>query len=165
MADKWQSQDLNTLTLTPEPRGLCVCGKEGCGQPQHPFQQTASSCVVAMLLSRCAPHAVGLSGTDKAVRQGWGHQTCPSPWLHSPASCPGSHSRERPGLRGPWRPFGGLTRSQSGWPHPMQPMRTKAQSKARLLGLVLLPTQDMPTPSPSIQAKPAPTSPAVHLPQ
>lgn len=72
MVDKWQSQDLNTLTLTPEPRGLCVCGTEGCRQPQHPFQQTAASCVAAMLLSRCAPHAVGLSGTDKAVGQGWG---------------------------------------------------------------------------------------------
>lgn len=77
MVDKWQSQDLNAVTLTPEPRDSCVlvcvppciCGREGGTHfsTRAPLLSQASSCAAAMSLGRWGPRATRLSGTDRAA--------------------------------------------------------------------------------------------------
>lgn len=105
--DKGQSPDVDAVTLTPEPRDpcgsfKCVYGREGGGRSQHPCQPAVLSArqglfrVVTMLFSIWGPCATGASGTD-------GHQSCPSPEVHSPSPHPGRHSRERPDS---WRGLG-----------------------------------------------------------
>lgn len=81
----------------------CLWERRGWGSHSTHYSQQpslltqASSCMVPC----CSAHEACTLQT-RLLYQGWGPQTCPSPWAHPPTPCPGSHSRKRPCLRGPW---------------------------------------------------------------